>query len=73
MILSEEERNALPQELFALAGRRLDCGASTAREGEGRNVTHARMSQLSGQLHEVGQDLKVISDAIAVLAQGHAR
>ena len=72
MILSEEERAELPRELFALAGRRLEYGMGKAMEGEGRDVPPSRMSDLGARLHEVGQDLKVIADAIAVLAQERA-
>jgi hypothetical protein len=73
MILSEEDRAELPRELFALAGRRLEYGIGKAMEGEGRNAAHGRRAQLSARLHEVGQDLKVIADAIAVLAEERAR
>ena len=69
MTLSEEEKAELPRELFALANRRAEFAIEKAIEGEARNVPWERMSALSAGLHEVGQDLKVIADAIAVLAE----
>lgn len=68
MNLSEEERTRLPRDLFALAGRRLECGGDRAGEGQGSKVTRERMADLSGELHGVGQDLMVIADALAALA-----
>jgi len=73
MILSKEERAELPRELFALATRRLEYALGKAGEGEARHVTLGRMADLSARLHETGQDLKVIADAIAVLAQYEER
>lgn len=73
MILNEEERAGLPRELFALAGRRLEYGSGKAIEGEARDVPDDRVSELSARLHEVGQDIKVIADAIAALARPGAR
>ena len=73
MILSDEERAELPRELFALAGRRLEYGTIKAMEGEGCDVAPGRMADLSARLHEVGQDLRVIADAIAVLAEARAQ
>ena len=73
MTLSEEERKELPRKLFALAGRRLAYGTGRAGEGEGWNGSAERMAELSGQLHEVGEDMGVIADAIAVIVQGGAQ
>lgn len=67
MNLSDEERTRLPRDLFALASRRLEHGTAVAGEGQGSRVTGARMESLSGELHDVGQDLLVIADAIAAL------
>jgi hypothetical protein len=69
MTLDEEERRELPRALFALAGRRLEYAVGKAMEGEGRNMASQRMTEISASLHEVGQDLQVIADAVAVLAQ----
>lgn len=67
MNLSDEERTRLPRDLFALAGRRLEYGSDRAGEGQGANVACERLAGLSGELHDVGQDLMVIADAIAAL------
>ncbi len=56
-----------------MAARRLEHGALCADEGGARDVTPKRTSDLSGQLHDVGQDLKVIAVAIAVLVEGIAQ
>jgi len=68
MLLSEEERAELPRELFALACRRLEWAIDAALEGQGRDLPREQISELSARLHDVGRDLLVIADAIAVIA-----
>lgn len=68
MIVNEEERAELPRELFALACRRLEYAIDAALEGQGRDLPREQISELSTRLHDVGRDLLVIADAIAVIA-----
>ncbi len=51
-----------------MAARRLEHGMASASAGEGRHLPAAQTSELSGQLHDIAQDLGVIADAIAALA-----
>lgn len=69
MTLSDEECAELPRELFAMAARRLEHGSELAMEGQGRHPDPERPQALCAQLHDIGKDITVIADAIAVLVQ----
>jgi hypothetical protein len=69
MNIDPEERAELPRRLFAMASRRLEHAAHCAGQGEATGLGGATMADLAASLHDCGQDLLVLADAIAVLTQ----
>lgn len=72
MTLDDDEIGELPRRLFAMAGRRLEYAVATAGAGEAHGCAAQRQRDLAGELHDCGQDIMVIADAIAALARGGA-
>lgn len=68
MNIDPDDRQDLPRRLFALAGRRLEHAVDTAGQGEAAGLGHEALANLAGDLHDCGQDLLILADAIAVLA-----
>lgn len=69
MTLDEDEIGALPHRLFAMAGRSLERAMTHAGAGETKVLSAQHRRELAGELHGCGQDLMVIADAIAAIAQ----
>jgi hypothetical protein len=72
MDIDPEERADLPRRLFAMAGRRLEKSMIQANDGEATGLTGAAIASLAEDLHECGQDLLVLADAITVIAMDAA-
>lgn len=68
MDIDPDARHDLPRRLFALAGRRLGHAVDAAGQGEAAGLDREVMGSLAGDLHDCGQDLLVLADAIAAMA-----
>ncbi len=68
MNIDPDDRQDLLRRLFALAGRRLEHAADAAGQGEAAGLGREVLTNLAGDLHDCGQDLLVVADAIAVMA-----
>lgn len=69
MDIDAEERLDLPRRLFAMVGRRLELATGCAGRGEAAGLGREAITDLAANIYDCGQDLLVLADAIAVIAQ----